>query len=392
MHILEQYALTCGAKIGKPFIAEEFFPLPFEKYICINMGSGMDSKNYDHYEEVVHLLLPILRRNNIHIVQIGAPDEPILKGCFCALTSTKRQTAHIISNSILYFGSDTFSLHLASHYGKKIVCASTIIYPECFYPYWSKKEDFKIIESHRDGNKPSFSATEYPKTINYIKPEEIALEVFKFLNIDYKIEFKSVYFGKLYRLSDLIYESAMNQVFDLQKMNLDKILCRMDFNFNIQCLEAQLVDSKCAIVTDAPISEELIGAYKHNIVELMYIIKDDDDPDFAKAIHKLGIKLTLISEKGQEETDSKKINYMDMGLLHSVRPHNPLGNEIKKEQIKNLYYKSNKITLSEGKIYPSKYAWEKNLSIMNKNQASKVPEDNEEFWKESNNFYFLEKA
>jgi hypothetical protein len=392
MHFLEQYALTCGAKIDRAFIAEEFFPLPFEKYICINMGSGMDSKNYDHYDEVLDLLLPMLRRNDIHIVQIGASDERVLKNCFCALSCSKRQTAHIISNSILYFGSDTFSLHLASHYGKKIVCASTITYPQCFYPYWSKKEDVKIIESHRDGNKPSFTAAENPKTINYIKPEEIAIEVFKFLNIDYKLEFKSVYFGKLYRFSDLIYESAMDQVFNLQKMNLDKILCRMDFNFNPPCLEAQLADSKCAIVTDGPIDEKLMAAYKHNVIELMYIIKGEGDPSFAKAMHKLGIKLTLISEEEQEKTDLRKIDYMDLGLVHSVRPHNPLGKEIKKEQIKNLYYKSNKFTLSEGKIYPSKYAWEKNLSIMSKSQSSKVPEDNEEFWRESNNFYFLEKA
>ena len=163
MHILEQYALTCGAKIGRPFISEEFFPLPFEKYICLNMGSGMDSKNYDHYDEVVELVLPLLREKDIHIVQIGAPGERPLKNCFCSLGASKRQTAYIISNSMLYFGGDTFSVHLASHYGKKIVCASTITYPRCFYPYWSKKEDFKIIESHRNGNKPNFTETETPR-------------------------------------------------------------------------------------------------------------------------------------------------------------------------------------------------------------------------------------
>ena len=392
MHILEQYALSCGAKIGEPFVVEEFYPLPFEKYVCVNVGSGMDSKNYDHYDEVIELLLPLFKKEKIHIVQIGAPNEPMLKNCFPTLGVSKRQTAHIISNSLLYFGSDTFSLHLASHYGKKIVCTSTITYPQCIYPYWSKKEDFRIIESHRDGDKPSFTAAENPKTINYIKPEEITREILKFLNIKHKLKFKSIYFGKLYRLSDSIYESAMDRTYGLQEMNLDKMLCRMDFNFNEPCLEAQLRDSKCAIVTDAPISEKIISTYKNNIVELMYLVGENDDPSFAEMVYKLGVKITLISEEEQEETDLKKINYMDVGLLHSVRPHNPLGDEIKKEQLKNLYYKSNKFTLSEGKIYPSKYAWERNLSVTNRSQKSKVPEDNDEFWKESNNFYFLEKA
>ena len=116
MHILEQYALSCGAKIGEPLIVEEFYPLPFKKYICINVGSGMDSKNYDHYDEVVELLLPQLRKRNMHIVQIGAPNEPMLKNCFPTLGASKRQTAYIISNSILYFGSDTLQMIFSNWY------------------------------------------------------------------------------------------------------------------------------------------------------------------------------------------------------------------------------------------------------------------------------------
>ncbi len=46
MHILEQYAVNCGVKIGKPQIIPQYFPIPFkEKYICLNAGSGMESKN-----------------------------------------------------------------------------------------------------------------------------------------------------------------------------------------------------------------------------------------------------------------------------------------------------------------------------------------------------------
>ena len=36
MHLVEQYALSCGVKIDKPAVEVNFFPLPFDKYIIIH--------------------------------------------------------------------------------------------------------------------------------------------------------------------------------------------------------------------------------------------------------------------------------------------------------------------------------------------------------------------
>ena len=194
MHILEQYAVNCGAKISKPQIIPQYFPIPFkEKYICLNAGSGMESKNYDYYNEVVEFLSPFLEKENIKIIQVGAEKEKLINNCYSALGCSKRQTAFIIKNSELYFGSDTMSLHFASFFQKKIVCLSTVIFKENIYPYWSKKEDYTIIESHRNGNKPSFSNEENPKTINFIKPEQVVKEILKFLQIKNDFNFKSIH-------------------------------------------------------------------------------------------------------------------------------------------------------------------------------------------------------
>jgi hypothetical protein len=46
MHILEQYALNCGVSISKPYISEEFFPLPFEKYITLHPKGKFPSISY----------------------------------------------------------------------------------------------------------------------------------------------------------------------------------------------------------------------------------------------------------------------------------------------------------------------------------------------------------
>ena len=56
MHTLERYALSCGVKIDKPHIFEEFYPLNFEKYITIDASAEIDTKRYDYYNEVVDLI------------------------------------------------------------------------------------------------------------------------------------------------------------------------------------------------------------------------------------------------------------------------------------------------------------------------------------------------
>ena len=70
MHILEQYAVNCGAKIDKPYIFKEYISIPFEKYIVLHAGSGMDSKNYDYYDDVVSFLI-----KRIDSLSIYSPAE-----------------------------------------------------------------------------------------------------------------------------------------------------------------------------------------------------------------------------------------------------------------------------------------------------------------------------
>ena len=64
MHLVEQYALACGAKIDKPYIYEKFAPLPFNNYITFSPYSK-PAKNYDYWREVLsvsytHLTLPTI--------------------------------------------------------------------------------------------------------------------------------------------------------------------------------------------------------------------------------------------------------------------------------------------------------------------------------------------
>lgn len=82
MHLLEQYALTCGVKIDKPTIYESFYPINSNKYICFHPTSKYDSKVYDYWQIVLDLILPVLRNHKIDVVQIGGKTNPHSKDAF----------------------------------------------------------------------------------------------------------------------------------------------------------------------------------------------------------------------------------------------------------------------------------------------------------------------
>jgi hypothetical protein len=355
MHILEQYAVNCGAKIDKPYICQEFFPLPFNgRYICLHAGSGMESKNYDFYDEVTELINPFLLKEEIKIIQVGGDKEKPIRNCWGALGTSKRQIAYIVSNSELYFGNDTMSMHFASYFQKKIVCASTVLFESCFYPYWSDKKDYKIINSDRGNAKPSFSSNENPKTINFIKPEQIAISILDFLKIKHNLgNYKTIHLGKNY------YNNVIHFIPDhvaKPNQNIKFLNIRMDVVFDEQILSEQLNLVESVITTNKPISENLLKYYRNKIININYIIDEDNDPNFIKLIKSLNIKYNLLSRLEDHKLNSYKLNYMDFGNIHSINfDISDIEKTISESGRKNLLYKSNHFILSKGQIYLSEY-------------------------------------
>lgn len=364
MHILEQYAVNCGAKISKPYISPVYYPIPFEKYICLHAGSGMESKNYDFYDEVVGLILPFLEKLNIKIIQIGGEQERKIKNCHYALGSSKRQMAYIISNSLLCFGNDTMSIHFASYFNKKIVCASSVLFDSCFYPYWSDKKDYTIINSHRDNKKPSFSAQEKPKTINLIKPEEIAIEILNHLNI--KNDLNKIH---TIHLGEGFYNSIVHHIPDHlahPSQNIKNLNIRMDLFFNESALVEQLKLTPAVITTNKPINIDILKSLKQRIYCINYFIDDNHDPEFILNIKKLNIKYNLYSFMENQDLNKYKIHYMDLGLIQNIKfDIKEIQEKINNYKDHQLYYKSNHIYLSKGNIYLSEYDYFKGANTIN---------------------------
>jgi len=183
MHLLESYALTCGCFIDKCFIEEEKIDLPKSKYITLHsFNSKGTSRQYSHWHSVISYLKKDPRFNH-EIVQIGDSEDFKYDVDTSYLGKTScNSLAYLIKYSDLHLGFDSFPVHLASHYNKKIVA----LYPHYARnsgPFFSNKKDVYLFESIRytKNVKPIFENDDPTKSIDKILPEHIAEAVLDLL-------------------------------------------------------------------------------------------------------------------------------------------------------------------------------------------------------------------
>jgi hypothetical protein len=387
MHLVETYALNCGLKIGEPFIYEKYCPIPFDNYISFQPCSKYESKSYDLWQEVINQIQPKLAEKNIHIVQIGGKDEKAIDNCYHLQGKTTiNQAAYIIKRGMLHFGADSFGIHIASSYDKPIVALYSNSRPENAGPYFNKSNNVKLIEINKSNRKPSYAAQESPKTINEIDPIEVANAILEFLNID-KVNIKTVYIGGDY-FRKLIESAPDSVIDDISKLGVNSLIMRADYELNEKALEEQLKRNNCSISTNKPINKDLLTRYKNNIAQIIYDLDENHDIEFAKFLRQLARPFVLSTYLSEEFIQSIKLEYMEYGqvmkLNKSTKDDIPA---IKDKDLNNLYYKSNKITISKGKVYNSKAAYKLDMPFEGK--PLKVI-DTPEFWEESKYFYIFE--
>lgn len=385
MHLVETYALNCGVKIDKPFIYEKYCPLPFDKFVSFQPCSKYEAKSYDLWQEVINQIVPILQANDIHIVQIGGKDEKPIENCYHLQGKTTiNQAAYIIKRGMLHFGADSFGVHVASHYDKPIVALYSNSRPENAGPYFSSSTNVKILEINKDNRKPSYSAQENPKTINEIDPINIANSILNFLNLK-QLNISTKYVGEEY--SRKLIESVPDSVIaDITKLGVNSLIMRMDYEFNETVLLEQLKRNNCSIVTKKPINIEILNQYKNNIAQIIYDMDENHSVEFVKNLKKLGRPYILSTYLSDEFVSSIKYEYMEYGQI--VKINKTVKSDFPKcNPSENLYYKSNKITISKGKAYTSKAAYLKGLH--HEGKPIKII-DIPEFWEEMKYFYIFD--
>ena len=106
MHCIQKYATACNASLNKPHLEESFFPIPFEKYMTIDLGAEFNNRSYSFFEEVISELSPILQENNIRIIQIGDPKDQPLEGVYYLNAQLNlNHTVYVLNKSVLHLSS-----------------------------------------------------------------------------------------------------------------------------------------------------------------------------------------------------------------------------------------------------------------------------------------------
>jgi hypothetical protein len=380
MRLLDTYATNTGSKIDKPFVYTKYFPLPLEGYITIQSQTPYDSRNYSYWQEVINLIQPFLAKANIHIIQVGTKDERQLGGVINLLGQTSiNQLAYVIQNSKLHFGADSLCVHLASSFDIPIVSLYSISNPSVAGPHFGNKEKHILLKGYeRIGNKkPSYSQVESPKSIDTIKPEEIAEGILKLLNIEFPKMPETVFIGQDFNVKS--FEIIPDQGLDISSIPVENPIIRLDYVFNEEALESILSQRKSIIFTNKPIKKDIIEKYKQNINQLIYIIEENNSVNFVKLLKSNSINYVLLSFLPEEVLNKFKIDYLDYNLI--VNRKHKTKEETKISNIDNLYYNSSRTIYSSKGKSVSRYDW--------LNGTGNKVVDDIEFWKEADNFYIF---
>ena len=399
MKLLELYSLATGLKIGKQFLLDKFYPLDNSNYITIHSGSGMPGKNYDYYNNVLELISLFFKQSKIDILQLGGKDDIPLKYCQNLLGKTDiHQTNYILSKSLLHIGNDSWIQHRAGYINIPVIELFGTTSKSEHSPY-NYNPISHFLESHRNNNIPTFFPNENPKTINFIKPEDIASSIFKLLNINYKSPIDTFFIG--YNYNPFILEWIPNGIIDPKFMSNTPVTVRQDLFFNEDnMLVAAINGRKLNIVTNKPIKIEILNRIKTNVVGINYEISDNDDIDYIKQLKKIGVQTKVFSkEKDAQKISNLRLKFFDACTIEYMEDKNKqnfigdaakyLNKELDKDQkFDTMKYRSNKFIISDGKLFTSKAAWKANISVKNFEENICNIIDNEDFWCDYQ-FYYI---
>ena len=363
--LAQTYANHCGVSLpdSPPDYPSVYFPIP-EKYITLHTTSKQMSKDYDYFSEVVNLLTPALQRNKIAVVQIGKENEKRIPFCLDYLGKTSvRQATFVVENALLHFGVDSFWQHVAGLKKVPFVEVNSVNATNAILPHY--RSQFVVLESDRNGKKPSYSAVENPKTINLIKPEQVAQAVLDLLGIQDKINVQTIYIGDRFFGNDLDY--IPDHIIPLsEELTKKKINCRLDLNYNIEYFQDMLSKYKAAVITHSPIQEEILKYFKKQIPVILYRIKDGKyDLNFIKDMVQLGIKFQMSTNLTDKKLADLRFDLFDYGnvIEEKVFPDG-IKHFTKDENVsKNSIFRTNRPIFSRNQMFASVWHWKNNKSF-----------------------------
>jgi hypothetical protein len=303
MHLAELYARDLGVAVGKPILHPHFFPLPCARYITVHNDNKVKSKEYNYFTEVITLLKPFL--GDIKVIQVGSGSEGKIKGVDYKLpTNNFKQLAFVLQNSMCHFGIDSCPVHICSAFGTPTVSLYGHTYASTCSPVWSTNNI--ILESDRDGRKPSFSAEEYPRSMDRIMPEDIANGVLSFIKPSEKVREKTLHIGDFYGKECVDYIPSGNKGFS-EDVGLN---VRMDFVHDETFLEKCLSRS-LEVTIRKPFDLKFLS--NKNLGMVNYL-SDDFDDFFVRALNASGKRFSLFGTDA-DTLKEQRMKFFDFDII-----------------------------------------------------------------------------
>lgn len=384
-HLIEEYAKNLGVKVGKPIFNPHYVPIIDEKYITIHIDNKFDSRYYEFFPEVIDLMKDTLHKNGYKIYQIGGGQDPPLPNVDKQyLGFSMKQSAFIIKNASLHLGIDSFPVHLASSFDVPIVSLYSNVNVKNSKPVWSSESKVRILESDKNGRKPSYAQSEKPKSIHTIKPEEIVKNIFELLNIPYISSIKTLFIGEEYNQSFVeVVPNFFGESDELKKRILN---IRADYFFNENVVAQWCEKYQVNVYSDREININLLKSFKHNIKNLVLFIESENSfsEEYLDQVKNTGIPLRCISHNYQNIAKIR-LKYFDTPIILEQQANQETIENIRNTP--NLKFLTRKDILSAGKRYSSKAHADEDKVFLDK--VSDVI-DTSAFWKDLEHYYIYE--
>lgn len=326
--LLSNYARTCGLKIGDHHLREDFYPLPFSRYITLQSGSGQGAKNYDYIPDVMQLVQPMLAANGIQVVLLGGKDDPAVMGTFDLRGKTTHHQSHYVLNRALaHWGSDSWLAHVAGWRRKPIVECFGSTSQEVHSPYFYDSEKTIFLSSHRGGGRPTYASNEQPKTINLIPPEQIANALLRALGINHVFTRQTQFIGHLYQvvLFDLIPSTHPTADFmpgAIITVRMDKMHLAESALADANLLNLLQTGRKVNIVTNRPVDLAALSPYRANILFYNHDLTADTltTPQYARAAKATFPRTLWFSREQDAQTlAERRFTFFDTCVIEQIR-------------------------------------------------------------------------
>lgn len=374
MNKLEKISLHSALKTSKPSINLCFFPIPFDRYITFEYFSKDQSKDYKFWQDVVDFISPFLDAENIKILRIGDSNKKQIDGVYEYTNKTFGQNAYLISKSMLHFNSNSCLSLVANQLNIPLVCLFSSL-PSSFFPFKKGKKDH-FIDSPQDGKNRTFAKSESPKTIDNISPSEIASAILKSLGIKNELSsLNKVFSGDMAHIKTIEIIPDFMPSPDLMANSLINV--RADLFLDENLLFAFSQNRRMGIITDKPLSENLLLSIRSSLQRISVNCDGGLDPTFLKNLKKFGIHYELFTSV-KEGLSEIRLNNIDETIEFYEKKKKPIDFSIKDDY--TLSVKSSKILISKGKSYASKAHW-----ITDQPSSTELQSfiDTSDFWEDS---------